>query len=105
MKPVIIYSTTGSREEAQKIGNDLVKNKLAACVNIIPNIESIYNWQNELHQDLEFLLMIKTDAKFKNDIQNIFEKTHSYDLPELIMVNIQDSSTAYLRWMQDKIGT
>ena len=48
--------------------------------------------------------MIKTDAKFKNDIQNIFEKTHSYDLPELIMVNIQDSSAAYLRWMQENIG-
>jgi len=104
MKPVIIYSTTGSREEAQKIGNYLVENKIAACVNIIPNVESIYNWQNELHQDSEFLLIIKTDAKFKNDIQNMFEKIHSYDLPELIMINIQDSSADYLRWMQVNIG-
>ena len=63
MNPVLIYSTTDSREEARTIGNELVKNKLAACVNIIPNVESIYNWQNELHQDSEFLLIIKTDAK------------------------------------------
>ena len=104
MNPVLIYSTTDSREEARTIGKQLVKNKLAACVNIIPNVESIYNWQNELHQDSEFLLIIKTDAKFKNDIQNIFEKTHSYELPELIMVNIQDSSAAYLRWLQENIG-
>lgn len=104
MKPVIIYSTTRSREEAQKIGNYLVENKLAACVNIIPNVESIYNWQNELQKDSEFLLIIKTDAKFKNDIQNMFEKIHSYDLPELIMINIQDSSADYLRWMQENIG-
>ena len=95
MNPVLIYSTTDSREEARTIGNELVKNKLAACVN---------NWQNELHQDSEFLLIIKTDAKFKNDIQNMFEKIHSYDLPELIMINIQDSSAHYLRWMQENIG-
>ncbi|MEO2185017.1 MAG: divalent-cation tolerance protein CutA, partial [bacterium] len=63
MNPVLIYSTTDSLKEARTIGNELVKNKLAACVNIIPNVESIYNWQNELHQDSEFLLMIKTDAK------------------------------------------
>ena len=65
MNPVLIYSTTDSREEAITIGKQLVKNKLAACVNIIPNVESIYNWQNELQQDSEFLLIIKTDAKFK----------------------------------------
>lgn len=51
MNPVLIYSTTDSREEDRTIGKQLVKNKLAACVNIIPNVESIYNWQNELQQD------------------------------------------------------
>ena len=104
MNPVLIYSATDTREEARTIGNQLVKSKLAACVNIIPNVESIYNWQNELHQDSEFLLMIKTDAKFKNDIQNMFEKTHSYDLPELIMIPIQDGSVEYLKWMQENLG-
>jgi periplasmic divalent cation tolerance protein len=104
MNPVLIYSTTDSLKEARTIGNELVKNKIAACVNIIPNVESIYNWQNKLNQDSEFLLIIKTDAKFKNDIQNMFEKIHSYDLPELIMINIQDSSAHYLRWMQENIG-
>lgn len=104
MNPVLIYSTTDSLKEARTIGNELVKNKIAACVNIIPNVESIYNWQDKLNQDSEFLLIIKTDAKFKNDIQNMFEKIHSYDLPELIMINIQDSSAHYLRWMQENIG-
>ena len=104
MNPVLIYSTTDSLKEARTIGNELVKNKIAACVNIIPNVESIYNWQDKLNQDSEFLLIIKTDAKFKNDIQNMFEKIHSYDLPEFIMINIQDSSAHYLRWMQENIG-
>ena len=104
MNPILIYSSTDPWKEARSIENEFVKNRLAACLNTIPNVESIYNWQNELHQDSEFLLIIKTDAKFKNDIQNMFEKIHSYDLPELIMINIQDSSADYLRWMQENIG-
>ena len=73
-------------------------------MNIIPNVESIYNWQDKLNQDSEFLLIIKTDAKFKNDIQKMFEIIHSYDLPELIMINIHDSSAHYLWCMQENIG-
>jgi len=63
MNPVLIYSTTDSLKEARTIGNELVKNKIAACVNIIPNVESIYNWQNELHQDSEYLLMNQDGCK------------------------------------------
>jgi len=103
MKPVIIYTTTGSREEAQTIGNYLVQNKLAACVNIIPNIESIYEWENKLHQDSEFLLMVKTDAKYKNEIQQALDHHHSYDLPEMIMVDIAYGNPKYLEWMNNNL--
>ena len=72
MNPILIYSSTDPWKEARSIENEFVKNRLAACVNIIPNVESIYNWQIELNQDSEYLTSIKTDAKFKNDIQTIF---------------------------------
>ena len=72
MNPVLIYSSTDSWKEARSIENEFAKNRLPACVNIIPNVESIYNYQIELHQDSEFLTSIKADAKFKNDIQTIF---------------------------------
>ena len=72
MNPVLIYNSTDSWKEARSIENEFVKNRLAACANIIPNVESIYNLQIKLHQDSEFLTSIETDAKFKNDIQTIF---------------------------------
>ncbi|MBT3479229.1 MAG: divalent-cation tolerance protein CutA [Candidatus Marinimicrobia bacterium] len=103
MKPVIIYSTTSSREEAQKIGSYLVGNKLAACVNIIPNIESIYEWENKICRESEFLLMIKTDAKFKDDIEKVIDELHSYDIPEMIIVSIEDGSSKYMNWMNQNL--
>ena len=63
MKPVIIYTTTNSKEEAKTLGNHLVKNGLAACVNIVPKIESIYMWNNELCQDSEFFTYDKNRWK------------------------------------------
>ena len=104
MKPVIIYSTTGNREEAQKIGNYLVENRLAACVNIIPNIESIYKWEDKIYLESEFLLMIKTDAKFKDEIQKAIDTLHSYDLPEMLMVRIEDGSSKYIDWVYHNLN-
>ncbi|MDP6340052.1 MAG: divalent-cation tolerance protein CutA [Candidatus Marinimicrobia bacterium] len=103
MKPVIIYTTTNSKEEAKTLGNHLVKNGLAACVNIVPKIESIYMWNNELCQDSEFLLMIKTDGKLKNEVQDMICKHHSYEVPEVIMVNIEGGSPKYLDWLENNL--
>ena len=102
--PVIILTTASSNKEAEIIGSNLVENKLAACVNIISNIESIYYWKDQLHQDSEFLLMIKSDASKKENIQKIFDNYHPYDLPELIMVTIDDGSVEYLEWMKQNLG-
>jgi len=101
MNPVIFFTTVENKKKAQSIGNHLVKNRLAACVNIISNIESIYYWKDQLHQDSEFLLMIKSDASKKENIQKIFDNYHPYDLPELIMVTIDDGSVKYLEWMNN----
>ncbi len=104
MNPVIFFTTVENKKKAQSIGNHLVKNRLAACVNIISNIESIYYWKDQLHQDSEFLLMIKSDASKKENIQKIFDNYHPYDLPELIMVTIDDGSVEYLEWMKQNLG-
>ena len=103
MNPVIFFTTVENKRKAQSIGNHLVKNRLAACVNIISNIESIYHWKDQLQQDTEFLLMIKSDASKKENIQKIFDNYHPYDLPELIMVTIDDGSIEYLEWMKQNI--
>ena len=104
MNPVIFFTTVENKKKAQSIGNHLVKNRLAACVNIISNIESIYHWKDKLHQDSEFLLMIKSDASKKENIQKIFDDYHPYDLPELIMITINDGSAEYLEWMDQNLS-
>ena len=104
MNPVIFFTTVESKKRAKSIGNHLLKNGLAACVNIISNIESIYHWKDQLHQDSEFLLMIKSDVSKKESIQKIFDSYHSYDLPELIMVKINDGSAEYLEWMDQNLS-
>ena len=104
MNPVIFFTTVENKKKAQSIGKHLVKNRLAACVNIISNIESIYHWKDKLHQDSEFLLMIKSDASKKENIQKIFDGYHPYDLPELIMITINDGSVEYLEWMDQNLS-
>ena len=104
MNPVIFFTTVENKKKAQSIGNHLVINRLAACVNIISNIESIYHWKDKLHQDSEFLLMIKSDASKKENIQKIFDDYHPYDLPELIMITINDGSAEYLEWMDQNLS-
>ena len=93
----------GARNNKQ---NFLVKN-LTNC-EVVPldvsNIESIYHWKDQLHQDSEFLLMIKSDVSKKESIQKIFDNYHSYDLPELIMVIINDGSAEYLEWMDQNLS-
>ena len=104
MNPVIFFTTVENKKIAKSIGNHLVKKRLAACVNIISNIESIYHWNDQLRQDSEFLLMIKSDASKKENIQKIFDDYHTYDLPELIMITINDGSAEYLEWMDEYLS-
>ena len=98
----IIYSTTGSVEEARKIARILVEEKLVACVNIIPKIESIYRWQGNIEKDNECVLLAKTtDKNVDKAIQRI-KKLHSYDVPDIVAIPITHGFKKYLDWVEDE---
>jgi periplasmic divalent cation tolerance protein len=101
----IVFTTAGSEDEAGKIAHHLVEHQLAACVNIVPRIQSIYRWQGKVESSEEWLLMIKTSVEKFSLVRDAISKLHSYDLPECIAVSIDDGSAEYLRWIADCLKT
>jgi|SRR3954447_10224648 periplasmic divalent cation tolerance protein len=99
----IVLSTAGSEDEARKIASHLLEQKLAACVNIVPQIESVYRWQGKMESSREWLLLIKTTAERFPAVRDAIRELHSYDLPECIAVDIVDGSPAYLQWIADSV--
>jgi periplasmic divalent cation tolerance protein len=99
----IVLSTAGSEDEARKIARHLVENRLAACVNIVPQIESIYRWQGKVESSQEWLLLIKTTADRFPAVRDAIRESHSYDLPECIAISIEDGSAAYLEWIGQSV--
>jgi len=98
MSAVIIQTTCSSSKEAKKIAKILVKEKLAACVQI-SKIKSIYTWDNKLCVDSERLLFIKTKNKNFKKIKRKIKENHSYDLPEIIEIKITNASKEYLQFI------
>ena len=99
----IILSTTGSREEAQKIARALVERKVAACVNIVGPIESVYRWQGAVETSEEFLLVIKTTAAAYERVRDLIRLLHSYELPECVQLSIEDGLPEYLEWIEESV--
>ena len=99
----IVLSTAGSEDEARKIARHLVENRLAACVNLIPRVESIYRWQGEIESATEWLLLIKTTAQRFAAVRDAIDALHSYDVPECIMLPVEDGSASYLQWLGESI--
>lgn len=97
----IVLSTTGSEDEARKVARELVERRLAACVNILPQVESIYRWQGKIETGREWLLLIKTTAERFTAVNDTIRELHSYELPECIAIEIEDGSPEYLRWLSD----
>ena len=99
----IVLSTAGSEDEARKLARHLVEHQLAACVNIVPRIESIYRWQGKVESSQEWLLLIKTSAEKFPAVRDAIRELHSYDLPECIALTIEDGSPDYLQWLADSV--
>jgi periplasmic divalent cation tolerance protein len=99
----IVLSTAGSEDEARNIARHLVENRLAACVNIVPQIESIHRWQEKMESSREWLLLIKTTAEKFPAVCDAIRDLHSYELPECVAVNIEDGSPLYLQWLADSV--
>jgi periplasmic divalent cation tolerance protein len=99
----IVLSNAGSEDEARMIARYLVEQRLAACVNIVPRIESIYRWQGKVESSREWLLIIKTTVERFPEVRDAIWGLHSYELPECVAVNIEDGSPEYLQWLADSV--
>jgi len=100
---IIILTTTDSSAEADKIAKYLIEQRLAACVNIIPEIKSHYRWKGEVVSDEEWLLVIKTSTKVELKIVESIKNLHSYDLPEIVILPIGGGNNEYLQWIRESV--
>ena len=99
----LVLTTCGSLEEARSIAQTLVERQLAACVNIAPQVESVFRWHGEVKTATEWLLVIKTTAEAFARLREALTELHSYELPECIEIAIEDGSTAYLEWIGESV--
>ncbi len=95
----IIYCTCPNQETAEKIARTLVSEKLAACVNIVPGITSVYQWQGKIETDQECLLLIKSRQDIYPELEKTIIAIHPYELPEIVAVSIAHALPGYLNWM------
>ena len=101
---ILIYVTASSSEEATKIGKALVERRLAACCSIIPGIQSIYRWENEVTEDAEVMLLIKTLKSAEPAIIEAVKSLHSYSVPEIISVEIHGGNEKYFQWINESVN-
>ena len=100
MPAIVVFITSANRQEAEKIARLLVKEKLAACVQIMPEIISFYRWQEEIIEDKELLLLCKTTAEKFVELEKTVRANHSYEIPEIIAVPAALGSERYLNWIR-----
>ena len=101
MTPALITTTVSSPEEGEKISRALVENRLAACVNIVGPVKSFYRWQDEIQQDEEYKLFIKSCSENWEELQLAIKKLHSYEVPEISMIAMKEVEPGYLNWMSE----
>ena len=99
--PIVALVTCGSEEEALKIANALVQEHLAACVNLISPIRSIYRWEGKIWDEKEWLLIIKTQKQRFDELEQKVKSLHSYAVPEIISLPIITGAISYLDWIKE----
>lgn len=101
---IVVLSTCASAEEAQRLARALVEKRLAACVNVLPGVRSVYRWQDAIEDQEELLLVIKTNRTLLEELRDEIERLHSYEVPEVIALPIVDGSERYLAWMTRELA-
>ena len=102
MAVVLIYITAGSMEEARTIGNKLVSDRLAACVNIVDNVSSMYWWEGEIQDDKEVILIAKTKESLVPELVEKVRSMHSYSCPCIVSLPILNGNRAFLDWVVEE---
>ncbi|MDD5448170.1 MAG: divalent-cation tolerance protein CutA [Actinomycetota bacterium] len=98
-----ISTTTNNRDEANKIARLLVEQKLAACVQIVGPIKSIYRWEGKVEEAEEWLLIVKSKEALFERVKKLIKENHSYDVPEILLVPITGGSQDYLEWLESNL--
>jgi periplasmic divalent cation tolerance protein len=96
---IIVLTTCASQPEAENIARLLVESHLAACVNILPGIRSVYHWQGKIQEETEILLVIKSRRALFEQLEKAIVSVHSYEVPEIIAIPIVEGALSYLRWL------
>ncbi|MCI0658503.1 MAG: divalent-cation tolerance protein CutA [Acidobacteria bacterium] len=100
---MLVLSTASSEKEAMTIAQALVDQELAACVNIVPAIRSLYRWKGKIWNEVENLMFIKTTSSQLEEIKKVLKDLHSYELPEVLAVKIDDGEKNVLNWIGSSV--
>lgn len=100
---IVVFSTCSGAEEAERLARHLVEERLAACVNVIPQVASYYRWKGKVEKETEFFLLIKSSRELFDRLRAEWERLHSYEIPELIAVPIVEGARTYLNWMAGEL--
>jgi len=98
---LVVLTTTPTAEEAEALAQKIIEAKLAACVQVVPQITSFYFWENEVKKDFEQLLLIKTLSEKFDRLKDFIQQNHSYDIPEIVALEAEKVADSYLSWAKD----
>lgn len=101
---LLVFCTFPNEKEARQIGAALVEKQVAACVNVIPGVTSIYRWEGKVHEDSEVLGVIKTTREAYDRVEATIVELHPYDLPEVVALSVEAGSAAYLKWVGEQVA-
>ena len=105
MKEYLLILITAPESDSEKIANSLVKDGLAACVNIVGGIHSIYKWKGKIEKDAEDLMLVKTRAEHLETLTQKVVSMHPYEVPEVIAISLEAGATPYLKWIDETVGS
>ncbi len=103
MSAALIYITAPDFAEAERLARELVEKRLAACANIVPRIVSTYWWEGRVCEDEEALIIVKTARKLVGDVIEVVKKTHAYEVPAVLALEVSDGNAEFISWLHGEV--